>query len=133
MVEFTTDELERHAHTARQQYDDVTEQCWEVCHTFGNILCDHGLPHRQDAYSVEEFRLGPDNGENHFVFLLPGRYAADVAEGETVWVDLSLDQFNDHPAVGEREPFDPVYVMPPGDSRRSRYTDLDAYFEQQFG
>lgn len=142
MVEFTTAELKRHAHTARQQYEDVTGQCWEVCHTLGNILCDHGLPYRtDDVYHVEEFRFGPDNEENHFVFVLPGRYAAGVDEGQTVWVDLSLDQFNDRnkrrgrvdTSLGAQTSLDAVRVLLPDDTRRDQYTSLSEYFAHRFG
>lgn len=138
MTAFTETELRELAHEARNQYTDTIGKCWEVCHTFGNLLIDNGLPKEQEAYEVEEFRVGENDEENHFLFKLPGQYAEGVDDDETIWVDLSLGQFCDVNAdagsvevsLGPQEDIEPVYIYYPGDERRERYTTVGAFLEE---
>lgn len=129
---FSDSDLRSYGIEARQQYDTATQNCWEICHTFGNILIDNGLPPKRDAYTVPEVRVGADNQENHHIIVLPGQYVESASDDETVWIDLSLSQFNDsnkengivNVSFGSESEIDDIQILLADDSRRDRYGSI---------
>ena len=94
MTQFSESQLRQIGEQARAEHDEIVGKCYEICHTFGNILIDLGLPYRDNSnYQVYQVRIGENGEEPHYVFELNTEYYQK--EVSKCIVDLSMDQFND--------------------------------------
>lgn len=135
MTQFSESQLRQIAQQARAEHDKIVGRCYEIAHTFGNILIDLGLPYRDnDNYQVYQVRTGDNGQEPHYVFELNTEYyQKDVSK---CIVDLSLDQFNDKNkreekvdvSFGKKEHIEPIRVYHKPISQINLYTTMNQFY-----
>lgn len=135
---FTKAELCEYGEQARQSYQKLPGNCYEICHTLGNLLIDNGLPYKNtEPYTVLEVRIGDTGQENHFVLELDGKYVSGCTS-ETVTIDPSLDQFCEtnkkkdivDVSLGEKDSLNSVYITEGCAEDIERYISVKEYISQ---
>jgi len=134
MEKFSECQLRQVAQQARAEYDTIVGNCYEICHTFGNILIDLGLPHRENnLYQVFQVRVGEDGQEPHYLFKLNHKYyKKDV---QKCVIDLSIDQFNNQNkrngtidvSIGSKSNIQPVRIYEKPAEQIDRYMTTSQY------
>jgi hypothetical protein len=128
---FTDEELRKYGMAARRRESKIHEKCFEICHHLGNVLIDEGMPFRKtEPYTVQEVWLGPNQKENHFIFILDREYYE--RDGDA-YIDLSLDQFCDqnkrdskvNVSFGSKEDIPSVLIYTQRDCRLEKYHGVD--------
>lgn len=124
---------------ARQQADQIYNNCWDVASAVEMYLNDQGLPWGEDIgfedYGVLHVRVGtehqdaPNNGQKHYVFRLKGEYInGPYRDDNYVWVDASFDQFCDRSpwdfSYGKKSEIDNVRIMRVANDERISQYDL---------
>jgi len=83
---------------ARQKHSPIRGNCGKIVDSFEGFLIDNcNLPYTGDfvdEYGVRHVRVGPNGEEKHFIFQINGHFVQEFADFETIWIDLSFDQFN---------------------------------------
>lgn len=120
-------------HRVRKNYSHPRGICIDVA---GDFI--HQLPDSVDARAVY-CHVDGERNELHYLVAIPTtdvvghKPSPDTTQEPHVFVDLSLDQFCDELAAdgrvavsyGPRDEIPEVIVLPPGDSRRDRYEDVE--------
>lgn len=130
------DRLRQEANSVRRPYDvvDTVGECDCICRRLMHELhSSYDIPY--DELSVEQGRIGPKGEEIHFILVVSGDWVE--TESQTVWIDLSLDQFCDRHrkydlvdvSLGESSEIDSVRVMEDNDERRSTYMSFQRYLD----
>jgi len=123
---------------ARQQVDQIYNNCWDVASAVEMYLNDQGLPWGEDIgfedYGVLHVRVGtehqdaPQDGQKHYVFRVKGKYInGSYRDDKYVWVDASFDQFCDRTpwdfSYGTKSEIENVRIMRVADDERiSQYS-----------
>lgn len=132
--DISVDDIRRLADEARRPYRPVQGSCGDIIDRLENLLVDEaGLPYRDadvtDKYGRRHVRVGPNGEEKHYVLEINGGLLEEFDAGDTIWVDLSFDQFNDtnkrtedvpiEVSYGEKSALSTLRIMPPDDARRA--------------
>lgn len=134
MAQITRNQIRKYGKQARESVPTIVHNCGEIADAFEGYLIDYcDLPYRgeiTEKYGVRHIRVGPSGKEKHYIFTIDGSLVEGYKAGEEIWIDLSFDQFCDENkeagpidySYGPRDTLKEIQVIPPNDSRRSRYS-----------
>lgn len=137
--ELSKNEIQTAGLEARSQFKNPLHNCGDICDRFISILIDkYGLPFHggsEDKYCIRNIRVGPSGEEKHYIVQIDGALLKEFEKGDSIWIDLSLDQFNDKNlnrnkvdiSYGSKEDIENIQVISETDERRCRYQSIDEY------